>query len=1273
MSGLSQAGRQVARVAVRQASTHSHDSHAVWKEINRLASEGKWDNVNNMPKMFLFGEAKQEATAAYRAINKNPDFFRQSPYGQYLKIVWRLALLFGIIKELTTISGSSDNSFYFIQVIANNGIHTAHVRIFENNTLYSGTFDDQPNPDPCIISCGPLLIELRLPFRKWRINFRGNLEDNERNAHFVSFSGWWRSVSNARLFYSNAPLKAFAEVYEDKPMALMENLAVIERYRKANEFHQMGEYHAEVKIDDGDVVVHRFRGLRHRSPLSLEFDSTHFHTYLTDGNGVSHKIASVDNKNAIRHGVAFRADHTARPITLCNPHSLETDNLLPIEFDVSSGAVSQIEMRKGTQLSHFTFVREDKKVIEVTTFKVNTAVFSGVGFLIRTRETTHNIEKKVMESLPEYCASESEKLKRVVPFEHRACQDKSLTGGKGANLARLQTITDEFHIPPGLVVTTAAFDEHVRTHGEIGETIALLDVNDKNPEYYETIGKRIAKLLVESPISASLSDQIEEWLPSSEFYAVRSSAVGEDGADLSSAGQLESYLDVPFQQITEKLKLCWASNFRNEVLNYRKNYGQQLNPSMAVVIQNMNRNGTAGVMFTANPVKADRGEIVINALRGSGEQIVSGVATPDEIHVNRLNREVTIKKAGEDCCLNDNQIQKLSRVGEYLETVFGKPQDIEFVVRGDTVNVVQSRDITGLDKETAFEMYTEYDSPCATDKEVITNANVGEVLPAPVNAMEAYNLTIMFDKVISCMTVKELNDVVPAHTTIGFNVQHRKIFFNIGEVILRIWELVEKDRIPDIVIAGETLFTPEMFKEAAHKFGKASPIFPLQRMFNMIKLIYFTSNSIKTEIGNIDEEVKRMVPSDETPIENVFERYAEMEKMCCDAIKCHTYMSMFSSFTYILCGMLIRGSDHGPLSDENISDFANVFSNNSRGDVVSADVPNSLKKLTETIRNEGLGDEFLASSNDTDALDVIKKGSKSSAELRKFLEMHGHRGPKELYFDAKTWEEDTDLLVHTIKSMLACPGTSQKTIENEDDVIDKLKCKPRGIRRRILKYFIGQTHRGVAFRESAKNHLVSTVHSLRKTLRLMGKKLYEKGYLPDESLWMHFSVHELKELNVTRSAKLISRAVRRRQIAPKFEGLQFPLVAHGYMNPIKDETLEIDASVGLVLRGTTVCEGKVRGLARVAKTLDEAKETKPGEILITKHTDICWSPFFPIISGIVTEIGGLLSHGAVVAREYGLPSLIAVTNATNHFKTGDLVELNSVNGIISRLDTNLDE
>ncbi|KAF1749901.1 hypothetical protein GCK72_016446 [Caenorhabditis remanei] len=1173
-------------------------------------------------------------------------------------------------EEIITISGSGENdSFIYIQIITTNGIHTSHIRIYEKGTLYSGSFDAYFTENRTI-TCGPLLLELRNPFRKWRINFRGYLSDSDGNSHFLILSGWWRCVTNARFFYSNSPLKVFTDIYSEKPIDVLNNLKEIEKYRMGKVLHQMGEYHAEIKVGNGEVVEHRYRGLRHRNPLELETISTQFHTYLSDGNAISHRVHSLNSLKSVTHAISFRADHSVRAVTLKSAHSLESDNMLPVQFNYSSGHFLPLQLRKGHKLSHFTFLREDSKVVDVTAIKVNSAIYTGVGFVVRVREALHKSPVKSLDNFPEYHATDSERLKQVVPFGHRACQDKMLTGGKGANLARLQAITSDFHVPPGIVVTTAAFNEHVRRNPNVAEEIKCLDQNDQTVDYYEAVGKRIEELLIQSEVSHDLQEQIREWLPFSEYYAVRSSAVGEDGADLSSAGQLESYLDVFSHEISDKLKLCWASNFRREVLNYRKNYGQQLNPSMAVVIQEMNRNGVAGVMFTANPVKLDRGEIVINALTGSGEQIVSGVTTPDEIHVNRFSKEIVVNKTGEICCLHDYQIEKLTKVGEYLERIFGKPQDVEFVVRGNQVNIVQSRDVTGLDKETPFEIYTEYNSPSIHDKEMLTNANVGEVLPAPVNAMEAHNLTGMFDKVISCMTMQEINDVVPAHTTIGFSVAHRKIFFNLGEVVLRIWEMVEKDRITDIVIAGETLFSDEMFRQAAHQYGRVSPFFPLKRMYHMIKLIYFTSNSVKEKIAKLDEEAKRLIPKDDMPVEEVFKRYEEMEKLWCDAIRCHTDLSMFSSFTYVLCGMLIRGSDTGPLSNENISDFANVFSNNSRGDVVSADVPNSLKKLAKTIRDDGLETEFCAAEGAEESLKTLKNGRKSTEELRRFLDLHGHRGPKELYLDAATWEEDTDLLVHTIKSMLACPETSDKRIENEDDIIDNLKCKPTGMRRRFLKYFIGQTHRGVAFRETAKNHLVSTTNSVRKTCRMVGKRLYEKGYLPDPKLWMHFSMDELRELNETRSAKLVSRAIRRNKIASKFEGLQFPLVAHGYMNPINVEIAETDASVGLVLRGTTVCEGKVRARARVAKTLEEAKETKPGEVLITKYTDICWSPFFPIISGIVTEIGGLLSHGAVVAREYGLPSLIAVTNATHHFKTGDLVELDSISGTISRLDEN---
>lgn len=133
------------------------------------------------------------------------------------------------MQEILTISGSGeDNSFVYIQVITKNEIHFAHIRVFEKGILYSGSYKAVFS-DNRTISCGPLLIELRNPFRKWRINFRGYLNDAKGNSHFVILSGWWKCVSNARFFYSNALLKSFNEIYNDKPTALIENLKTIEK------------------------------------------------------------------------------------------------------------------------------------------------------------------------------------------------------------------------------------------------------------------------------------------------------------------------------------------------------------------------------------------------------------------------------------------------------------------------------------------------------------------------------------------------------------------------------------------------------------------------------------------------------------------------------------------------------------------------------------------------------------------------------------------------------------------------------------------------------------------------------------------------------------------------------------------------------------------------------------------------------------------------------------------------------------------------------------
>ncbi|CAI5453191.1 unnamed protein product [Caenorhabditis angaria] len=1126
--------------------------------------------------------------------------------------------------QVLTFSGSSaSDGIIFIQIVrlAEN-VCWSKIYVSENGVNYSGEFEGRCEEGSRKIICGPLLVDMRIPFRRWRVNFRGHLMSTSNfEKTFLSISGWWKPLTNARFFYSNTSLQSFSKIIEKSKYNFFNNLKTIENYRRSKVFHQMGELHLELRIAKDQIIENRYRGLREKTSLDEITTSTQISSYLNDGTSFTYLSSSE-----IDHGIFFKSDHRVFSTNLQNIKSLNESNMLPIVFTFSSEL--PFEIRKNVDLAgKFDYKRPDNKMINITLIKINSGLSRGFAFVTRTSETLQPYPDIKLESFPEYHASELERNTLVLPFAHRACQDKA--------------ITNEYYVPVGIVVSTTAFDKHVQLNPKIREVIQKLDESSNDAI---EIGISLEKLFIESEISEELKSKILELLPPAEFYAVRSSAVGEDGADLSSAGQLESYLDTVKEDIFKKLKLCWASNFRREVLNYRRNHGQQLNPSMAVVIQEMNRNGVAGVLFTANPVKIDRSDMVINALKGSGELIVSGIETPDEIHFDRLNNQITT--SSENCCLSDNEIRQLCKVGEYLERVFGRAQDIEFVYQDGKVNIVQSRDITGLDKETNFEMYYELDTPTFTDKEILSNGNVGEVFPAPLTAMESDHMCILFDKILMSLSIEDLNDRNSCHITTAFALHHHKVFMNFGEMMLRTWEACKNDRIIEIVVAGERLFDEKMFEQSAQRFGKAPKTLDIRRLLNMLYIVFVSSYKSLDIMKEASKRCAELIPSSNCTVEQAIKSYEKQIDPWFDATMNHAKLSSFSSFTYVISGMLIRGSEKGDLNEDNISDFANVFSNNSRTDVISADVPNSLKKLAAAIKSDNLENEFLGETESNDALRIMRKGRENIGAIG-----------EELYLDAKSWAENTDLLVHTIKSMLTCGETVQKNIENEDDIINNLKCKPQGLRRTMLKYFIGQTHRGVAFRETSKNHLVSSVHSVRQTCRIIGQKLFEKGYLPEPNLWAHLTMDEIKELNLTRKPELVTRAKRRQQIAGKFEGLQFPLITHGHMNPIKEDEI-IDRTASLSLTGTTVCEGKVTARARVAKTLEEATETLPGR---DSHHSIHRH------HGIVTEIGGLLSHGAVVAREYGLPSLIAVRNATQHFKTGDLVELDSIKGVIIRL------
>lgn len=197
------------------------------------------------------------------------------------------------------------------------------------------------------------------------------------------------------------------------------------------------------------------------------------------------------------------------------------------------------------------------------------------------------------------------------------------------------------------------------------------------------------------------------------------------------------------------------------------------------------------------------------------------------------------------------------------------------------------------------------------------------------------------------------------------------------------------------------------------------------------------------------------------------------------------------------------------------------------------------------------------------------------------------------------------------------------------------------------------------------------VHEIRKAYCYLAENMQKNGLLPDKNLIFFLTHQEIDVLLKDRSRNdLISKAIRRRRLHPELRKLQFDEFHWGLTIPRNTEA-DCHGLADLVkVIGTPVCEGKITARACVVKSFDEVSKIRAGDILIAHSTDIAWSPYFPILSGVVTELGGLISHGAVVAREYGLPCIIGATNATKIIKDGEEICMDASAGIIVKIGNN---
>ena len=268
---------------------------------------------------------------------------------------------------------------------------------------------------------------------------------------------------------------------------------------------------------------------------------------------------------------------------------------------------------------------------------------------------------------------------------------------------------------------------------------------------------------------------------------------------------------------------------------------------------------------------------------------------------------------------------------------------------------------------------------------------------------------------------------------------------------------------------------------------------------------------------------------------------------------------------------------------------------------------------------------------------------------------------------AKSWNDEPEKVVDAIKVMLHsddAPQQDRKKATTIDEAIKAVKSPLNGIQKRLLKFLLPKGRYYVGRREWAKSWAIKSVEHVRHLYLLLAKKMVEMGNIPDQDLIFFMTPEEIETLAYSKNPKIIFKALRRRKIFTKFDNIKFPELCQGLPQPVKEEPIVRSGDKSFTMTGIAVGCGSIKGKARVVKTLAEANQIEHNEILIVPYTDVGWSPYFPMIGGLVTELGGLISHGAVVAREYGIPCLVGCKNATNLIETGDHVYIDGHKGSV---------
>ena len=724
--------------------------------------------------------------------------------------------------------------------------------------------------------------------------------------------------------------------------------------------------------------------------------------------------------------------------------------------------------------------------------------------------------------------------------------------------------------------------------------------------------------------------------------AVRSSAVGEDGDDQSFAGQYDTVLDVDsVEDFTAAVRRCAASVGSQRAASYS---GQPA-ATMHVVVQQMVDARAAGVVFTADPTTGRRDLMVIDAVAGLGEALVDGSASPDHI-VLYADGTTAVHETGDEEVLSAVEIDEIRSGALRAAAHWGKPMDLEWAIdRSGTLWWLQARPITTLPGD-----LNEMDSPVAGPDHVYTRCNIGEMMPGAFCPLTASVSGYAIDYAM------QMTQVV-ARAQPRYERPWLQVGYFYGHMFLN---LTEGTALSSGIL-GNSLeqFSMSICGRVVDEL-EAKPPQPFAR--KLVNTVRLTSHALSAgpAIRRLESQIAGFrIPSSQDP-RVVLQQLEAAVEVYCDVTLTHVRSSSRAAVAAnILESTLVRQAvKNGRSEEQGQAEAMRLMAGAT--DVESALMLAELHAVVQALAADAsAAQHFLSAAPDAAVTALRTPANPHGGPLRRFLDRHGHRGYRELCMRDPSWAEDPGGLGSMMQVML------RAALDPADrgEVHSRAATPPS----RALRVLARLAQGGARGREETKSKMALMAHALKRGYRHLGEVLAETGRLPDADLVFFFDRSELpRVVGDGDIGELLHRALARREALAFQDALEFDDVSVGRPTPVVAPPPSAVADGQVV--GRPASRGTVEGVVRVAKSIHDARHVQPGEILVAPVTDVGWTPYFTVIAALVTDIGSSVSHGAVVAREYGLPCVVNTLVGTQVLATGDRVRVDGDRGLVTRLD-----